>query len=270
MNGNVAAAYGGTQMPQTTKRNLDLRLDLNLMSLGSGSTPATPNGKIKVFMNNITSSVTKAKNASSEWRRCRLDAQNCISLAAVLETFNSSISEEQAWAICFGFVRCVRSLTKKGFKFKRGQPSTRCGDAGEFVLYLHRDGYVHEKTIFKLLNRFDETSDLHETNGSANDSAIGSANGSLIESNGTPNGHLTNGLSNSTTNGQNGGPIDQRTDRPANGTINGHHHDDETGPAKELHEQEVGFEFWSCLVRIFGAFASISTHPLAGDESAAD
>lgn len=214
MNGNVAAAHSGIQMPATNKHNLDLRLDLNLMNLNAGSTPVTPNGKIKVFMNNIASGVTKAKAASSEWRRCRLDSQNCISLAAVLETFNSSISEEQAWAICFGFVRCIRTLAKKGFKFKRGQLAE-----SEFVLYLHRDGYVHEKTIIQLFNRSDESNDsLHETNGSANDSAIGSVNGSLSESNGT-----LNGTSNGTLNGTLNGVLNGSLNSPVKVTLNGNH-----------------------------------------------
>ena len=251
MNGNVAAAHSGTLMAPTNKHNLDLRLDLNLMSIGNSSTPCTPNGKIKVFMNNIASGVTKAKSSSSEWRRCRLDAQNCISLGSVLETFNSSISEEQAWAICFGFIGCIRTLTGRGFKFKcNGQ-----FEEPEFVLYLHRDGYVHEKTILRLLGRFDESASehRHDTNGTANgsandstiDSAIGSANGSLTESDGTLNGNsreLTNGreLINGTANGTANG----MTNGTTNGTSNCQHHYDEAdlanGVAKELSEQEVG------------------------------
>ena len=169
MNGNVAT-YSGTYMPQTSKRNLDLRLDLNLMNLNNNSTPCTPNGKIKVFMNNIATSVTKVKNSSTEWRRCRLDKDNCLSLESVLETFNSSISEEQAWAICFSFIRCIQKLTRKGFKFKLNKTQSSNSNNNlndqEFILYLHKDGHVHKKTIFQLLNS--QLFDFNELNCESN------------------------------------------------------------------------------------------------------
>lgn len=171
MNANVAT-YSGTYMPHMDKSNL--RLDLNLMNLNmtnSSSTPCTPNGKIKVYMNNIASNVTKVKNASTdckEWRRCRFDRHNCISLEGVLETFNSSISEEQAWAICFSFIKCIQTLKRKGFKFRDqySKSSQNDADQNEFAIYLHKDGYVHEKTIFQYIGQsYESYESANELNG---------------------------------------------------------------------------------------------------------
>lgn len=210
MNGNVATYSGHSFMPPTNKRNLDLRLDLNLMNLNNGSTPCTPNGKIKVYMNNITTSVTKARNSSNEWRRCKLDKQNCISLESVLETFNSSISEEQAWAICFSFIKCIQKLTKKDFKFKKNQKTTNNNlNEFDFQIYLHKDGYVHEKTIFQqLTNQLDELNN-HDLNGIKNEQ----------------NKSTTNGLSNDKT--------ESEDDLNENDLMN------RIGIIKELNEQEV-------------------------------
>ena len=63
--------------------------------------------------NPTIANVSSANNVTAESALCRLNSYECITLDQVLETFNSPINEEQAWAICFQFVQCVRSILRK-------------------------------------------------------------------------------------------------------------------------------------------------------------
>lgn len=116
-------------------------------------------------------------NGDSDSRWCRLDSNKCIALDEVLETFNSPINEEQAWAICFQFVQCIRSILRKRYESAHvqdeqdesctvspGKPDScrspvRLSFSGtpahannnnheRLQLHLHRDGLVHENTLF--------------------------------------------------------------------------------------------------------------------------
>lgn len=125
--------------------------------------------RISIITNDIASNMTKYTNQKNQltkqWKRCKLDEDCCINLDSVLETFNSSISEEQAWSICFGFVNCIQNLTRKGVKFRRQPFKTNNNSTqNDFIIYLHKDGYIHEKTIFQPFNESNQFKDEFELN----------------------------------------------------------------------------------------------------------
>ncbi|XP_063376615.1 protein spire isoform X3 [Cydia fagiglandana] len=68
-----------------------------------------------------------------------LDAAECISLQQILQAFNSTISEEHAWALAYQAARCYQKCLADG---------NTCYLATEprHVL-LHKDGYVHPNTL---------------------------------------------------------------------------------------------------------------------------
>ena len=72
--------------------------------------------------------------------KCKLDADECISLLDILISFNSPISEEHAWALCYECAKCFKNAYSKN------------GDKCRLVkkldqVLLHKDGYVHAKSI---------------------------------------------------------------------------------------------------------------------------
>ncbi|XP_061707665.1 protein spire isoform X2 [Cydia pomonella] len=68
-----------------------------------------------------------------------LDAAECISLQQILQAFNSTISEEHAWALAYQAARCFQKCLADG---------NTCYLVTEprHVL-LHKDGYVHPNTL---------------------------------------------------------------------------------------------------------------------------
>ncbi|XP_046619602.1 protein spire isoform X1 [Neodiprion virginianus] len=79
--------------------------------------------------------------------RCRLNADNCLSLRDILLSFNGPISEEQAWALCYQCARCFKNAI-----FSHPHPSPRNDDRLYHVtelshVLLHRDGDVHQSTM---------------------------------------------------------------------------------------------------------------------------
>lgn len=72
--------------------------------------------------------------------RCALDSKGCVKLSSILQSFNASISEEQAWAICYQTSKCIRKEWEKDTR--------KCYclfDTEE--IQIHKDGYVHPATI---------------------------------------------------------------------------------------------------------------------------
>lgn len=68
-----------------------------------------------------------------------LDAAECITLQQILQAFNSTISEEHAWALFYQAARCYqRCLTDGSTCYLVTEP--------RHVL-LHRDGSVHPRTL---------------------------------------------------------------------------------------------------------------------------
>lgn len=68
-----------------------------------------------------------------------LDAAECITLQQILQAFNSTISEEHAWALFYQAARCFQKCLAEG---------STCYLATEprHVL-LHKDGSVHPSTL---------------------------------------------------------------------------------------------------------------------------
>ncbi|RWS30238.1 protein spire-like protein [Leptotrombidium deliense] len=80
----------------------------------------------------------KTDNGDSCKHSVSLDADNCLSLASILEAFNGPINEEQAWALCYQTAKCIQSVHQKYQLYS-------ISDAK--YMFVHKDGSVHEKTI---------------------------------------------------------------------------------------------------------------------------
>lgn len=73
--------------------------------------------------------------------RCRLDEEETVCLKDILESFNSSIKEEHAWALCYQCARCFSQVLSEN-------DIERCYvvNSNKHVR-LRSDGNVHESTI---------------------------------------------------------------------------------------------------------------------------
>lgn len=68
-----------------------------------------------------------------------LDGAECISLQQILQAFNSTISEEHAWALFHQAARCFQKCLSEG---------ATCYAATEpRHVFLHKDGSVHPTTL---------------------------------------------------------------------------------------------------------------------------
>ncbi|XP_028169892.1 uncharacterized protein LOC114359625 [Ostrinia furnacalis] len=68
-----------------------------------------------------------------------LDAADCMSLQQILQAFNSTISEEHAWALFHQAARCFQKCLSEG---------ATCYAATEpRHVVLHKDGSVHPSTL---------------------------------------------------------------------------------------------------------------------------
>lgn len=72
--------------------------------------------------------------------KCRLDEEGTVCLKDILESFNSSIKEEHAWALCYQCARCFKQVVNdSGIE--------RCYTVTEVEhVRLHSDGTVHPRT----------------------------------------------------------------------------------------------------------------------------
>ncbi|KAJ2953914.1 hypothetical protein O0L34_g1548 [Tuta absoluta] len=68
-----------------------------------------------------------------------LDAAECMNLQKILQAFNSTISEEHAWAL---FYQCARSFQKC---FSEGATCYSVSEPKHVL--LHKDGSVHPNTL---------------------------------------------------------------------------------------------------------------------------
>ncbi|PZC86007.1 hypothetical protein B5X24_HaOG214372 [Helicoverpa armigera] len=68
-----------------------------------------------------------------------LDAADCITLQQILQAFNSTISEEHAWALFYQAARCFQKCLTDG-------PAGFLVTEPRHVL-LHKDGTVHPSTL---------------------------------------------------------------------------------------------------------------------------
>ncbi|XP_014671116.1 PREDICTED: protein spire homolog 1-like [Priapulus caudatus] len=67
--------------------------------------------------------------------RCVLDSQGYITLQCILDSFNTPINEEQAWAVCYQLARHLKA------EWKRAGPDCRALSGADSIR-LHRDGSV--------------------------------------------------------------------------------------------------------------------------------
>ncbi|XP_066937486.1 protein spire homolog 1 isoform X6 [Macrobrachium rosenbergii] len=74
---------------------------------------------------------------------CVLDSKGRISLENILAGFNSPISEEQAWALCYTLIHCYNGLRAE--EKAKVIPPTELSS-----VILHKDGYIKEETFLPL------------------------------------------------------------------------------------------------------------------------
>ena len=75
--------------------------------------------------------------------RCTLDDDQCLSLQDILVSFQAAINEEQAWALCYETVKCFS---------QHYQSTSQCYLITDPLhLSIHKDGYVHPKSLFAKL-----------------------------------------------------------------------------------------------------------------------
>uniref|UniRef100_T1J523 KIND domain-containing protein n=1 Tax=Strigamia maritima TaxID=126957 RepID=T1J523_STRMM len=80
-----------------------------------------------------------AEHSSSSTPRCVLDDNSCLSLHAILSSFNTPINEEQAWAVCY---QCAKCLQKEWEKDQHA--CFVLNDLGQ--IFIHKDGIIHPNT----------------------------------------------------------------------------------------------------------------------------
>ncbi|KFM61291.1 hypothetical protein X975_05709, partial [Stegodyphus mimosarum] len=76
----------------------------------------------------------------TESPRCSLDEIGCLKLSGILQAFNSGLSEEQAWAICYQSAKCMVN------EWNSDSSSCYCLSDTSHVL-IHKDGYIHRSTV---------------------------------------------------------------------------------------------------------------------------
>lgn len=74
----------------------------------------------------------KKKGDSSARPKCKLDSHGCLNLQDILLMFDSPISQERAWALCYQIVKGLSRLTENKFY--------EISDLWQIV--LHKDGDI--------------------------------------------------------------------------------------------------------------------------------
>lgn len=86
----------------------------------------------------VVSAMMRKEGAGAAGTELALEAE-CISLQQILQAFNSTISEEHAWALFHQAARCFQKCLLEG---------ATCYLATEpRHIYLHKDGSVHPTTL---------------------------------------------------------------------------------------------------------------------------
>ncbi|KAI5704999.1 hypothetical protein M8J75_010959 [Diaphorina citri] len=78
-------------------------------------------------------------------KKCILDSDLCVSLKDILVSFNAPISEEHAWALVYQYAKCFCGEVSENEKDVSSKLVTK-----PKAIFLHRDGYVHAKTVLDL------------------------------------------------------------------------------------------------------------------------
>lgn len=71
---------------------------------------------------------------------CKLDDNDCVSLVNIIKSFNTPVSEEHAWALCYQCAKCFKNA------FDREPNRCRVVKKLEEVR-IHKDGFIHPSTI---------------------------------------------------------------------------------------------------------------------------
>lgn len=83
--------------------------------------------------------MSRVEGAMKRGSREAPDAGDCVSLQRILQAFNSTISEEHAWALFHQGARCFqRCLTDGATCYLVTEPRH---------VFLHKDGSVHPSTL---------------------------------------------------------------------------------------------------------------------------
>ena len=88
----------------------------------------------------MASSSSKTKFSDTSWTPCQLSQEGYLSLAKITNGFNAPISEEQAWAVVFECLKCLKSVMES-------KPSRVFIVTSTRHILLHREGRVHESTF---------------------------------------------------------------------------------------------------------------------------
>lgn len=83
--------------------------------------------------------------------KCTLDENQCLSLHDILYSFQTAINEEQAWAICYQTVKCFH---------QHYQPSQCYIITDPAHVLIHKEGYVHPKTLYPIVTKGSTNSGL--------------------------------------------------------------------------------------------------------------
>ncbi|XP_050520625.1 protein spire homolog 1 isoform X2 [Daktulosphaira vitifoliae] len=71
---------------------------------------------------------------------CKLDEDDCVSLIDIIKSFNTPVSEEHAWALCYQCTKC--------FKYAFEHEPSKCRVVRNLnEVRIHKDGYIHPCTI---------------------------------------------------------------------------------------------------------------------------
>lgn len=73
---------------------------------------------------------------------CKLDENDCVSLINIIKSFNTPVSEEHAWALCYQCAKCFKNA------FEREPNRCRVVKNLEEVR-IHKDGFIHPSSILK-------------------------------------------------------------------------------------------------------------------------
>lgn len=75
---------------------------------------------------------TVKKKGDTVQSRCKLDSHGCLNLKDILLIFDSPVSQERAWALCYQTAKSLSSLTQNKFY-----------EVSEFSqIVLHKDGNI--------------------------------------------------------------------------------------------------------------------------------
>ena len=107
----------------------------------------------------MASSSSKTKFSDTSWTPCQLSQEGYLSLAKITNGFNAPISEEQAWAVVFECLKCLKSVMES-------KPSRVFIVTSTQHILLHREGRVHESTFLS------DQSEDHHGDGSATEAGM--------------------------------------------------------------------------------------------------